>query len=223
MEKNKIKELLLILFLLPFLFISCEKDDPANQVYSYNTGNNNTSESILGMWLFQNSMHTEQSGYIDPVISTEIITSTNTTNLNWSSDLSTLDYLDFRSNNTGTEYIYIYDSLLTSYSLEGQSEWTYIKDGNNIEIFFTDGDLDPITISITNLTSTDINWYIEWPTYTLIHNDTTFFEKSSAVQQLTKSTLPSITVEPLNKKEPESYENSFLIQKNNRINNEKLR
>ena len=186
--KNK----LLILVVSIFLF-GCSKsgDSP-----------NDTSASILGTWEFQSRTHTYVSGYIDPVLGTEIETY-------WETDTYTVndtvkEYMVYRYNNTLSWYMFSLDTLLY------RNDFTYEKDGNELII-------DNTLHKITTLTNNNLSysWYgnDQWDQW---EGDTTFLYVESYVFQCIKSELPSITTEPLNKKKSVIGYNSFLNRRENR-------
>ena len=194
------KKLLIILITIPLIFNSCKKEDD-----SPNSGSNNTSGSILGTWEISSSEHNGNSGYIEPVLGTEIVTETWTENFSFDTDTIGQYYRVFRYDNTGTDYIYNSDTLSHS------KDFTYVKDENMLNLIFPSWNLD---YQITTLTDNYLNVVSE-NTYQ-DGDDTTYFQIFTYITRLIKSELPSITTEPLNKKKPVNGYNSFLNRRENR-------
>jgi hypothetical protein len=168
---------------------------------SNNTGSNNTSGSILGTWEIQSTTQTGVSGYLDPILGTEIETDSYT-DINTSND-TVKSYLVYRYDNTHTYYHYFLDTL------QFESDYTYVKNGDEVIIDSS------WSYTVTTLTNNNLSFYWD-DNWTDVWNDTTFFENSHNVYQCVKSELPSITTETLNKKKPVSGYDSFLNRRRNR-------
>ena len=191
------KRLLFLLISTLLIFSSCEKEEENS-----NNGSNNTSGSILGTWKVENFSHTGTQGYIDPIFGTEVVTNTT---VNTGPEPYFDSYITFRYDNTLTEHSYHYDTL---YML---TTWNYTKNEN--EIIINSGDV----LTITQLTSNNFSFINTNPDniYT-VNNDTTFFQKDTVLVDMSKSNLPSITINPLTKKKSVSGYNSFLNRRENR-------
>ena len=195
------KKLLIILITIPLIFNSCKKEDDSPNSGSNNTGINNTSGSILGTWEIQSETYTSVSGYIDPVLGTEIETDSYT-DINTSND-TVKSYLVYRYDNTHTYYTYFLDTL------QVESDYTYVKNGDEVTIDSW------LSYTVTTLTNNNLSFYSVAP-YQWEYGDTTFFDNSHTIYECVKSELPSITTEPLNKKKPVSGYDSFLNRRENR-------
>ena len=195
------KNILFILITIPLIFNSCKKEDD-----SPNSGNNNTSSSILGTWKFSGGENSSISGYIDLVLGTEIITDTYSEI--WSTDtLGQQTYMVFRYDSTCSEYSYYLDTLQYS------SDYSYVKEGNMMSLNIDTENI--INCQITTLTDNNLSFsWGENGNHTW--NDTTYFSNSNNIRHCIKSDLPSITIEPLNKKNLISGYNSFLNRRENR-------
>ena len=193
------KKLLIILITIPLIFNSCKKEED-----SPNSGNNNTSGSILGTWKVENYTNTSTGGYIDPVSGTEVVTNTN---VNTEPD-NVEEYLTFTNDNTMLNHIYENDTLSSS------STMNYTKNGN--EIILEYGFSYNVTLKITQLTNTNLSYNLLNPGELSTYNDTTYFQRTTGVGNMSKSNIPSVTITPLNKKKPVSGNNSFLNRRENR-------
>ena len=189
------KKLLIILITIPLIFNSCKKEDD-----SPNSGSNNTSGSILGTWEIENYTNTNTEGYIDPVLGTEVVTNTEVSTGPGDVD----EYLNFRNDNTLLSHMYSNDTLL------GVDSLNYTKNGNEIII------QSLIVITITQLTTTNLNYNVLNPGDQWTDGDTTYFYRMTGVGNMSKSNIPSITIQPLNKKKPVSGYDSFLNRRRNR-------
>ena len=193
------KKILIILITIPLIFNSCKKEED-----SPNSGNNNTSGSILGTWKVENYTNTSTEGYIDPVSGTEVVTNTN---VNTEPD-NVEEYLTFTNDNIMLNHIYENDTLSSS------STMNYTKNGN--EIILEYGFSYNVTLKITQLTNTNLSYNLLNPGELLTYNDTTYFQRTTGVGNMSKSNIPSVTITPLNKKKPVSGNNSFLNRRENR-------
>ena len=193
------KKILIILITIPLIFNSCKKEED-----SPNSGNNNTSGSILGTWKVENYTNTSTGGYIDPVSGTEVVTNTN---VNTEPD-NVEEYLTFTNDNTMLNHIYENDTLSSS------STMNYTKNGN--EIILEYGFSYNVTLKITQLTNTNLSYNLLNPGELSTYNDTTYFQRTTGVGNMSKSNIPSVTITPLNKKKPVSGYNSFLNRRENR-------
>lgn len=188
------KKLLLILITIPLIFGSCEKEDD-----SPNSGNNNTSGSILGTWKVENYTHTDIEGYIDPVLGTEVITNTSESS---GPDDGEAEYMTFQDDTILT-HTYNNDTLLY------MEKYDYTKNGNEIIVHSF------LILTITQLTNTNLSYTLLDPGGQ-IYLDTTFFYRKTGTGNLSRSTLPSRIIQPLNKKNPVSHYNSFLNRRKNK-------
>jgi hypothetical protein len=197
------KKLLIILITIPLIFNSCKKEDDSPNSGSNNTGsNNNTSGSILGTWKIENYTNTMSEGYIDPVLGTEVVTNTE---VSTGPDQGTEEYLTFRYDNTILDHYYFNDTLQWVDTLN------YTKNGNEIIVE------SYIVLTITQLTNTNLSYNLLNPGGTYSPgNDTTYFDRTTGVGNMSKSNIPSITITPLNKKKPVTGYNSFLNRRENR-------
>ena len=198
------KKILIILITIPLIFNSCKKEDDSPNSGSNNTGSNNTSGSILGTWEIQSTTQTIVSGYLDPILGTEIETDSYM-NINTTNDTAK-SYLVYRYDNTHTWYYYFLDTL------QYETDYTYVKDENVVSIYDS---LLLASLQLTTLTDNNLNFYWD-DTYTWVDGDTTFFENYHNIIKCVKSELSSITIEPLNKKNSVSGYNSFLNRRENR-------
>ena len=189
------KKLLIILITIPLIFNSCKKEDNTS-----NSGSSNTSGSILGTWKEENYTNTSTEGYIDPVSGTEVVTNTNVNTGSGDEE----GYVTFTNDNTMLNYIYENDTLL------GVDTMNYTKNGN--EIIFEFGTV----LTITQLTSTNLSYNLLNAGELSTYDDTTYFERTTGVGNMSKSNIPSVTITPLNKKKPVSGYNSFLNRRENR-------
>ena len=187
------KNILSILVVSLFLFGCSKSGDSPNDI-------NDPSGSILGTWEIQSETYTSVSGYIDPVLGTEIETDSYT-DINTSND-TVKSYLVYRYDNTHTYYTYFLDTL------QVESDYTYVKNGDEVTLDSS------WSYTVTTLTNNNLSFY--WDDTYQWGDDTTFFENSTSVYQCIKSELPSITTEPLNKKKSVSGYNSFLNRRENR-------
>jgi len=183
------RKILIILITIPLIFNSCKKEDD-----SPNSGSNNTSGSILGTWEIENYTNTNTEGYIDPVLGTEVVTNTEVST--GPGDVE--EYITFRDDNTLLDHIYENDTLL------GVDTINYTKNGNEIIVEFG------IVLSITQLTNTNLSYNLLNPGDQWTDGDTTYFYRTTGVGNMSKSNIPSITIQPLNKKKPVNGYNSFL-------------
>ena len=193
------KKILIILITIPLIFNSCKKEED-----SPNSGNNNTSGSILGTWKVENYTNTSTEGYIDPVSGTEVVTNTN---VNTEPD-NVEEYITFTNDNIMLNHIYENDTLSSS------STMNYTKNGNEINLEY--GFSYNVTLKITQLTNTNLSYNLLNPGELLTYNDTTYFQRTTGVGNMSKSNIPSVTITPLNKKKPVSGNNSFLNRRENR-------
>lgn len=200
------KKLLIILIAIPLIFNSCKKeDDSPNNGSSNNGGGNNggTSGSVVGTWKLMAATWQHVMGYIDPVNGGEVETFSE---IGSGPDPGEDTYWVYTDNGEFSYYRYLNDTLYDEIHLD------YEKNGDEIELEDNYGS-DVLTQTVTLLTSNNFNWSYEveseWSNY-----DTTFFERTDADYQMIKSTLPSITIEPLNKKKAVSGYNLFFNQKN---------
>ena len=193
------KKILIILITIPLIFNSCKKEED-----SPNSGNNNTSGSILGTWKVENYTNTSTEGYIDPVSGTEVVTNTN---VNTEPD-NVEEYITFTNDNIMLNHIYENDTLSSS------STMNYTKNGNEINLEY--GFSYNVTLKITQLTNTNLSYNLLNPGELSIYNDTTYFQRTTGVGNMSKSNIPSVTITPLNKKKPVSGNNSFLNRRENR-------
>ena len=193
------KKILIILITIPLIFNSCKKEED-----SPNSGNNNTSGSILGTWKVENYTNTSTEGYIDPVSGTEVVTDTDVNT--GPGDVE--EYLTFTNDNTILDHRYENDTILTTDTMN------YTKNGNEIIIDF--GYTYNSTLTITQLTNTNLSYNLLNPGELEILNDTTYFQRGTGVGNMSKSNIPSATITLLNKKNPVSGYNSFLNRRENR-------
>ena len=198
------KKLLTILFILPLIFSSCEKEDDSPNSGSNNTGINNTSGSILGTWEINTRESSLEYGYIDPILGTEIVTDSSTEI--YTNNDTTIEFHVFRNDNTHSWYVYYLETR------ENEEDYNYVKDGNVISIYDS---LLLVSLQLTTLTDNNLNFYWD-KTFLDEGDDTTFFEKSHRVIQSVKSVLPSITNVNISKKknQPVKIFNSFLNRRN---------
>ena len=190
------RKILIILITIPLIFNSCKKEDD-----SPNSGSNNTSGSILGTWEVENYTNTNTEGYIDPVLGTEVVTNTEVST--GPGDVE--EYITFRDDNTLLDHIYENDTLL------GVDTINYTKNVNEIIVEFG------IVLTITQLTNTNLSYNLLNPGGTYSQgNDTTYFDRTTGVGNMSKSNIPSITITPLNKNKPVTGYNSFLNRRENR-------
>lgn len=199
------KKLLIILITIPLIFNSCKKEDDNPNSGNNNTGsNNNTSGSILGTWKIENYTNTSTEGYIDPVSGTEVVTDTDVNT--GSGDVE--EYLTFTNDNTILDHIYENDTLL------GVDTMNYTKNGN--EIIVDLGVSYNVTLTITQLTNTNLSYNLLNPGELTTYDDTTYFQRTTGVGNMSKSNIPSIIIQPINKKKIVSDYNSFLNRRENR-------
>ena len=190
------KKILIILITIPLIFNSCKKEDD-----SPNSGSNNTSGSILGTWEIENYTNTNTEGYIDPVLGTEVVTNTEVST--GPGDVE--EYITFRDDNTLLDHMYENDTLL------GVDTINYTKNGNEIIVEFG------IVLTINQLTNTNLSYNLLNPGGTHSPgNDTTYFDRMTAVGNMSKSNIPSITIQPLNKKKPVNGYELFFDRRKNR-------
>ena len=194
------KKILIILITIPLIFNSCKKEDD-----SPNSGNNNTSGSILGTWKVENYTITDIQGYIDPVLLTETILKTETLTMN---TYPVNVFHIYRDNGTFSEYNYENDTI------SGYQHYDYVKNGDEISLTFEGNDVR--TQTVTSLTSNNLNISFEYYDPYDDGNDTTMFYRSTGDLQFIKSQLPDFTTELLNKKKSVSGYNSFLNRRENR-------
>tara|TARA_B110000858_G_scaffold26848_1_gene28043 strand:+ start:103 stop:684 length:582 start_codon:yes stop_codon:yes gene_type:complete len=187
------KKLLIILITIPLIFNSCKKEDD-----SPNSGSNNTSGSIIGTWKVENYTNTMSEGYIDPVSGTEVVTYTDVD----TGPVDVEEYLTFTNDNTILDHIYENDTLSSIDTMN------YTKNGNEIIVYLED--LYNVTLTITQLTNTNLSYNLLNPGELTTYDDTTYFQRTTGVGNMSKSNLPLITITPLNKNKPVSGYNSFL-------------
>jgi hypothetical protein len=196
------KKILIILITIPLIFGSCKKEDD-----SPNSGSNNTSGSILGTWEIENYTNTNTEGYIDPVLGTEVVTNTE---VSTGPSVNEQSYITFNSDNNFSNHDFKNDTLY------GINYGHYTKNGSEIILDFGSEDID-IVLTITQLTNTNLSYNLlnpgdQWTD----GGDTTYFYRTTGVGNMSKSNIPSITIQPLNKKKPVSGYNSFLNRRENR-------
>tara|TARA_B110000459_G_scaffold82453_1_gene92701 strand:- start:249 stop:758 length:510 start_codon:yes stop_codon:yes gene_type:complete len=156
-----------------------------------------------GTWKIENYTNTYIEGYIDPVLGTEVVTNTGVST--GPGDVE--EYLNFRNDNTLLSHMYSNDTLL------GVDSLNYTKNGNEIII------QSLIVITITQLTNTNLSYNVLNPGELDSNsqgNDTTYFYRMTGFGNMSKSNIPSITIQPLNKKKPVSGYDSFLNRRRNR-------
>lgn len=188
------KNILSILVVSVFLFGCSKSGNSPNDI-------NDPSGSILGTWEIQSTTQTRVSGYLDPILGTEIETDSYTY-INPPND-TVKSYLVYRYDNTHTYYLYILDTL------QFESDYTYVKNGDELTLDSS------WSYTVTTLTNNNLSFYLD-DTYQSERGDTTFFDNYHNIYECVKSELPSITTEPLNKKKPVSGYDSFLNRRENR-------